>query len=184
MTNLNLHASALTLEKMINLTAGENCTEQGDYLSWKEAQWKVTGNIDQESMVKEEDLCYRSASNIVMFTDQFLDWEECMLFCEKLPNSRSPSVASEEQFLDVMKAIERITIDPAIGNEYPGSLFGAYWLPVTDSRIEGHWVDYYTNNPVDILGVAGGEPNGGREQNCTVVLLAWGGWQAGIEKVG
>ena len=41
---------------MKSLTRGEECTKEGDYLSWKDAKWNVTGNVNQESMVKEEDL--------------------------------------------------------------------------------------------------------------------------------
>ena len=177
LTNLNIHASAQTLDKMINLTAGEHCAEQGDYLSWKEAQWNVTGNIDHDSIVKKEDLCYRSTSNILMFTDKFLDWEECMLFCEKLPNTRSPSVASEKELLNVMRAAEKPFIDPETGIFNAGVFGAAYWIPITDSKIEGQWVDFYTSDPVDILGVAAGEPNGGMAENCGIVVTLWGGWQ-------
>ena len=177
LTNLNVYSSALTLDKLINLTNGEQCAEQGDYLSWKEAQWNVTGNVNQESIVNEEDLCYRPASNIVIFTDLFLGMEECMFFCEKLPDTRAPSVASDKEFLDVMRAAEKILIDPATGNLYPGALSYAYWLPVTDSKVEGEWVDFYSSDTVDITGVAAGEPNGGRMENCAIAVTAWGGWQ-------
>ena len=177
LTNLNVYASALTVEKMINLTDGENCAGKGDYLSWKEAEWKITGNVDQKSVVKEEHLCFSPKSKIVLFTDLFLDWEECMFFCEKFPSTRSPSVGSDKELLELMKAVERIIMDPATGNIYPGVQGGAYWIPVTDRNIEGQWVDYYTSDPVDIAGVAAGKPNGGRAKNCAIVVTAWGGWQ-------
>jgi hypothetical protein len=176
LTNLNVYSSALTFDKMIDLTHGKNCSEEGDYLSWEEAQWNVTGNINQMSVVKEEDLCYRSSSNIVVFTDAFLDWEECMFFCEKLPSTRSPSVTSDKEFLDLMKAVERIIIDPATGTTKPGIFEGAYWIPLTDSKNEGQWVDFYSLDPVDIKSAVAGELDGGRAQNCAVVNHFWGGW--------
>ena len=177
LSNLNVYASALAIDDIINLTEGENCANEGDYLSWKESQWNVTGNTNFESTVKKDDLCYRSASKIVLFTDLFFNMEECMFFCEKFPNTRAPSVSSEKEFLDLMKATDRIIIDPETGNDNPGVEGGAYWIPVTDSRVEGQWVDFYTSNPVDILGVATGEPKGGRTKNCAIVVTAWGGWQ-------
>ena len=176
LTNLNIYGSALTVDKMINLTHSENCSEEGDYLSWADAQWNVTGNVDQNSTVKKEDLCYSSISNIVLFTDIFHNWEECMLFCEKFPSTRSPSVASEKEFLAVMRAVERILIDPETGNLNPGVLSYGYWIPVTDSRIEGKWVDFYTSAPVDIAGVAAGEPNGGVDISCGIIVTLWRGW--------
>ena len=89
LTNLNVFTSALKIDKMISITAGESCAEEGDYLSWREAQWNVTGDIDQKSVVEKEDLCNRSTSNIVVFPGSFVDWEDCMLFCQKFPNTRS-----------------------------------------------------------------------------------------------
>ena len=177
LTNLNVYGSALTLEKLMDLTDGENCSDEGDYLSWKESQWNVTGRVNQMSVIKEEDLCYRSTSNIVLFTDIFLEWKECMLFCEKLPKTRAPSVATEKKFLDMMKAIDRIIFDPATGNRNPGVIGAAYWIPVTDRKIEGQWVDFYSSDSLDILGVAAGEPDGGEAENCGMVVSYWGGWQ-------
>ena len=89
LTNLNVFTSALKIDKMISITAGESCAEEGDYLSWREAQWNVTGDIDQKSVVEKEDLCNRSTSNIVVFPGSFVDWEDSMLFCQKFPNTRS-----------------------------------------------------------------------------------------------
>ena len=43
----------------------------------------------------------------------------------------------------------------------------------TDSQNEGQWVDHYTSEPVDINGVAAGDPNGGRAKNCGMVIVAW-----------
>ena len=176
LTNLNVYDRALTADEMTNLTDGENCAAEGNYLSWKEAEWNVTGNINRESRVKEEDLCYHPTSNIVLFTDLFLDWEECMAFCKKFPNTRSPSVASDKEFLDKMRALERIIMDPVAGEHYPGVISPGFWIPVTDSKVEGQWVDYYTSDPVDISGVVAGELDGVTTKNCGMAVTLWGGW--------
>ena len=177
LTNLNVYGSALTIDSMINSTAGESCDKEGDYLSWREAEWNVTGNIDVDEMVNKEDLCYHSPSKVVLFTDPFLEWEECMFFCEKLPYTRSPSVASNKEFLHVFRVLEKVMIDPVTGKLNPGIPSYGYWIPVTDSMIEGQWVDFYTSDPVDILDVLAGAPNGGGSENCGIVVTAWGGWQ-------
>ena len=177
LTNLNVYSSGLTMDKLISITAGENCADRGDYLAWRESQWNITGNINLESVVKEEDLCLRSTSNLVLFTDLFYDWEECMLFCEKFPHTRAPSVATEKKFLEVMTTVEKIIHHPETGTLNHGVPSYAYWIPVTDSKIEGEWVDYYTSDPVNIMGVAAGDPNGGSVENCAIVVSVWGGWQ-------
>ena len=171
LTNLNVYNSALTDDKMINLTDGESCSEEGDYLSWKEAQWNVTGYINQETTIKEEALCFQPRSNLVLFTAKFVDWEDCMLFCEKFPNTRSPSVRTDKELLEMMRAVKRIQ------NLNPREMVLPYWIAVTDSKIEGQWVDYYTSDPVDIKGVAAGKIDGGEIQNCGLILTARGGWQ-------
>ena len=137
LTNLNVYSSGLTMVKLIGITAGENCADRGDYLAWRESQWNITGNINLESVVKEEDLCLRSTSNLVLFTDLFYDWEECMLFCEKFPHTRAPSVATEKKFLEVMTTVEKIIHHPETGILNQGVPSYAYWIPVTDSKIEG-----------------------------------------------
>ena len=65
----------MTVDKIINLTAGENCPGEGDYLTWKDAQWNVTGNVNQESMIKEEDLCYHSNQTLYCLLTYFLTWK-------------------------------------------------------------------------------------------------------------
>ena len=102
--------------------------------------------------------------------------EECMFFCEKLRDTRAPSVASDKEFLDVMRAVEKILIDPATGDLYPGALSHAYWLPVTNNKIEGQWVDFYSSDPVDIGGVVSGELASDRPANCAIAVTVWGGW--------
>ena len=54
--------------------------------------------------------------------------------------------------------------------------FPGYWIPVTDSKIEGQWVDYYTSDPVDIWGVAVGDIVGGTNKNCATANTVFWGW--------
>ena len=85
--------------------------------------------------------------------------------------TRSPSVASDEELLDVIRKVKKIqSLSPR------GELNFGIWIPVTDSKIEGQWVDYYTSEPVEIKDVAAGEIDGGVAQNCGVIMTTRGGW--------
>ena len=112
----------------------------------------MTGNVNQESMVKEEDLCYRSTSNIVLFTDLFLEMEECMLFCEKLPNTRSPSVTTDQKLLNVMEVLEQMITNPATGIRYPGVISNSYWMPSQIGRLRDNGL-IFTPQSLQILKV-------------------------------
>ena len=56
-TNLNIYSSQLPLESMKKKTSGEICGEQdGDYLSWSNSSWKLTGAATWTD-IEVEDLC-------------------------------------------------------------------------------------------------------------------------------
>ena len=58
-TNMNVFAFMISLEDMMMRTSGEaDCTAPGDYLSWEEMEWSITGDVDSGT-VDTEDLCQR-----------------------------------------------------------------------------------------------------------------------------
>ena len=58
-TNMNIFSSMISLEDMVMRTKGEaDCTGAGDYLSWEEMEWSVSGDVDSGPMYTE-DLCKR-----------------------------------------------------------------------------------------------------------------------------
>ena len=40
-THLNVFSSALSSQRMERMKGGEECGQEGDYLSWQEAQWNL-----------------------------------------------------------------------------------------------------------------------------------------------
>ena len=58
-TNMNVFAVMITLEDMMMRTSGEaDCTGAGDYLSWEEMEWSITGDVESGT-VDTEDICHR-----------------------------------------------------------------------------------------------------------------------------
>ena len=58
-TNMNIFSSMISLEAMRLRTSGEaDCTGAGDYLSWEEMEWSVSGDVETGPM-HTEDLCKR-----------------------------------------------------------------------------------------------------------------------------
>ena len=58
-SNMNVFAFMISLEDMMLRTSGEaDCTGAGDYLSWEEMEWSITGDVDSGT-VDTEDLCQR-----------------------------------------------------------------------------------------------------------------------------
>ena len=58
-TNMNIFSSILSLETMMMRTSGEaDCTGPGDYLSWADMEWSVSGDVDT-GVVNNDELCQR-----------------------------------------------------------------------------------------------------------------------------
>ena len=176
LSNMNVFGSLLTIQDMVLITDSKDCAREGDYLAWGDMEWTITGSVDQETVDKELELCYRWSS-IVLFTDWFLQWEECMMFCPKLQRARSPLTETVAQSIAVMNAVSELVYIPGTKIMYPGVLCPAIWYSITDSEKEGTWIDYYSNKEVDILGAVAGHNNGGTKENCGNLMIPWGGWQ-------
>ena len=58
-TNMNVFAFMITLEDMMMRTSGDaDCTGAGDYLSWEEMEWTVSGDVTSGTLDNEK-LCHR-----------------------------------------------------------------------------------------------------------------------------
>ena len=143
-TNLNIYSSQLPLESMKKKTSGEICGQQdGDYLSWSNSSWKLTGAATWTD-IEVEDLC-RKESNINVFTGHgATDIDHCTQLCTKLhKQSRMPLFG---QMGETLRNIQKVTIAPRL----------VVWIPMIKENDE--WVDIYTRIRTPKLEWNGGFP--------------------------
>ena len=127
--NLNVFSGMLTVESMVQRTAGKDCgKDDGDYLQWEQSKWKLNGLAKIEE-VAVEDLC-RTESSIEVFTERLESAEECAQLCSKVhPMGRIASVETAEQFSRLVARMTEISSE-------------VVWLPI--AKTEKGWVDRYT----------------------------------------
>lgn len=176
-SNMNVYGSLLSLDAMVLITNGNKCGESGDYLSWDNMEWNISGSVEQGSISIEE-LCYRENTSMILLNDIFLLFEDCMTFCPKLNKARSPLTRTRAQFENLITWVQKTTTNPENKEFYPGVIGGANWISLTDEDEEGNWIDYYTKEKIKDARemIVGGELNGGTKENCAIMVLMWNGW--------
>ena len=167
----------LSITDMDLITNGRKCGDEGDYLSWGKMEWNISGSV-QQGLVSQEELCHMTSSSMVLLTETFPLWEDCMTFCPKLRRARSPQIRTYAQFETLLKWLNAKTLDPDTKEFYPGVNGAAHWISISDKDEEGQWTDYYTHQEIDDVteAINGGELNGGTKENCGLLVGPWIGW--------
>ena len=94
--NLNIFASALSIEMMESMTKGGSCVkEEGDYLAWGDMEWILHGQARIETTEKEE--ISNEKALVDLYYTPFPGMDSCMHHCENL-GSRVPSVATFQEW--------------------------------------------------------------------------------------
>ena len=149
LSQLNIFSSPLSTARMVALTqaGGEECGAPGDYVSWEEAQWKLTSHAKMEVVGELEGPCRRESQVNVFTPPAGYLWShiDCMEHCQKLGRGRSPPVRTLEEWDWMKKEVHAITPDI--------SHLPYLWLAATDEEVEGEWSDAYTGEELD-TGVA------------------------------
>ena len=200
-TNLNIFASALTVEQMkLRTSAGtEECELKGDFLSWEESLqnglWTLHSNarwVDFDGGL--EGPCRAKANLDVFPMSKEHHHRDCMEHCEKL-GGQSPSVNSKRAWENILKEVQHISSDPSklpdriwlsategdIGNQL-GEL--EHW-PEGEGASEGVWRDFYTGEQLENFTkpwwTSNGDNRVGDTYNCIYFRPAWADTRSWVE---
>ena len=139
-SNINIYADQLSINEMIEITKGDNCSLKGDYLAWDDMVFIMEGQT--QILEDEHDICNIKDQPQYLFTEIFNEWDTCMYLCQKVNHGRVSSVANLKELQKMISWSNSI-----IGTDF-------LWLPYSDLAMENHWVDFYTgeNMTADIIG--------------------------------
>ena len=167
-TNMNIFSSALSNEKMKNMTEGGTCLEDGDYLAWRDMEWVLHGQARMETVDAEEPC--KGDPYVNLYYTWFPEMDACMHHCQNL-GTRVPSVTTLKDWAKLQNSLKMDLYDKGLNTMM-------LWLPVHDRQTEGEWRDFYTDGAIEnyTLPWVGSKPNGGTAQNCACLLNGerWG----------
>ena len=88
--DLNVFNPSLSLEKMVRVTTAgdEECKTPGNHLRWNAEEWTLRSQA-KIIEVDREGPC-RRASQVQVFTANFMYHQDCMRHCQKIAGGRSP----------------------------------------------------------------------------------------------
>ena len=126
-TNVNIYSEAHSVEAMRQNTLGGECSEEGDYLAWRDMKWTFYGEAVIDTINAEEP-CLGDPDMIIF--DGSMNHLKCMQLCENI-GARAPSILTVEEWLRVKRFVGR----------YDGFVV---WVAISDEEKEEEWRDHYT----------------------------------------
>ena len=158
-SNVNIFSSILSAQDMVRLTTSEICTD-GDFLSWTEASWILTGNVQK---FETQELCKISnAAEYLLFPNSFYNCLDCIKLCPRMQaNGRVPLIQNSTDFENMKKIYERTV--PSFENTPVQYIWSSYTHDDNEN-----FSDFYTKAffPSPSLWTTG-QPNGGKAQPCS-----------------
>ena len=85
-----------SIKKMVSMTRGERCVEEGDYLAWGDMEWILHGQAWKETTEREE-TCEEKPLVDLYYTP-FPGMDSCMQHCQNLGVDKSSNFFEEEDF--------------------------------------------------------------------------------------
>ena len=94
-TNINIFKRALPESEMLKITNSENCVLDGDYLSWSQMDWDVTGDVEMYDTNYAE-LCGNNFKSYKFILTHLQSWYECRDNCRIYRGSHMASFPDAE----------------------------------------------------------------------------------------
>ena len=142
-TNLQVYSSSMSIDQMVAwTTSGASCgSMDGDYLSWNNMNWTLTGGAKVQSIFRGE-YCYPDQdTHVFPPAAEFIS--EAVQLCDKL-NGRMPSVLTEEEYKDFKTKMDFAMYSRVDDMWFEEFEYWGVYVSITDVAEEGKWVDIYT----------------------------------------
>ena len=159
--NLNIFTVPKTVSELVSLTTTGKCTT-GDHLSWTEAVWNFTGNVET---LTSPDLCKNQQIPNLFYFGLLPTFDSCKNLCPRIQaGGRVPYTGSQSQAEALLQQFQAISTDNSNSSKISSDFI--YSPFVLDSKDK--FVDFYTQTavPRDLPWLPG-EPNGGRSEPCS-----------------
>ena len=152
-TNVNVFSVPMNVSQMEDVTSSGLWTD-GDIVSWSQADWAFSGNIDELTDEKNKDPYH--FLNLFKMADGFRSAKDCLNLCPRIQaGGRLPltrSAADAEHLAQLF---------------YHPDSRDWFWSSFV-YQTEGNFTDYYTGTVMPQNLWIEGQPNGGLEQQCTM----------------
>ena len=81
-TNVNIFKRSLSQTEMLRITNSINCRYDGDYVSWTQMDWEVTGEDVETYEINYEELCANNFKSYKFILTNLQSWFECRDNCK------------------------------------------------------------------------------------------------------
>ena len=137
------------------------CETKGTYLAWSSMTFERIGKNVHELEKDEEEICAVLPDFYQALLPGTNTWTKADYLCKVLGGGSMTGVEDE-------KDIERLAA--RVQNVLPGSC-PMVWLPLSDERKEGLWINTNSNSESEFLKWSAEQPNGLRTQNRAAVSM-------------
>ena len=170
-TDAQIFGSLLSIKEMLQIT-GCKIHRAGDVLDWQNTIWVQSGPINtikKESLDFYESICKTRTSSYHLIPSQENFIPNSLKMCQFF----SAKVALQQSYEDFQEILRAISVTNALNakscqtQDVNNSIAMRIWLAGHDNEIEGHWRNWYNDQPIPYIPWAENRPYpNGKEWNC------------------
>ena len=158
-TNMNIFASPLSIEKLKNMTKAGGCIEYGDYLAWKDMEWILHGQAKLET-VKMEETC-EGEPLVKVYNAKFGKMNSCMNLCKNL-GTNPPSLDTLKGWTRLRDFLKAKVYDTGFDTTF-------LWLPIRRDP-QGKWKDIHAGHEIQNYTLPWENPVNDNNLDCAVLM--------------
>ena len=159
-SNIQVHKGGLN--ELVKLQS-EKCDKPGDYLTWENMTWKLTGKND--IITEAHDSVCEPAETYDIAFPAGLPHAAALRTCSKLGHGNMTTIRDEAALINYIRWFSQLAGEGRC--KY-------IWTPHSDAELEGVFINMNTGTEAEFLPWYPTEPNGGRSQNSVAIKTTLG----------